>query len=440
MAVTAEEGPLVTFGQAVAPPNSSNPNVGPNMWYMGDAIMDPRAQYTYQPGDRGGRPVYGWGTSTAIPIADQAPSTASTTNIVNAQTPTAGTALTLVSSSAAGITVGCAITSASTGLAVTGLLGIDVNSATNTQVPVIFGTGGTGAGGSQTLWNPLWALGRCLILTTNGDDTAGTYVISGYDIYMFPMTQTLTGVNNSTVSTTKAFKYITSITPAGTIASTSVSVGTTDTFGLPLRTDRFPYLSVWWGTPQSFISGGTVANQYVLTFPVTLSTLANTQIIEADVPFDGSIISAAFRVTAPATTSGKAATLTVQANGVSVTGGVLSLTSANMTPTGNKVSATSITAGNTFTAGQTVGVVVSSVTAFVEGSGVLEITVQNADDSGGTFVAAVTTSPATATTGDVRGTFAVPSVSDGTKRLTIFWTPIPANLTTVAGLVGVTQV
>lgn len=39
------------------------------------------------------------------------------------------------------------------------------------------------------------------------------------------------------------------------------------------------------------------------------------------------------------------------------------------------------------------------------------------------YVAAVTTSPATATTGDVKGTYAVQSATDGTKRLTVYQTP-----------------
>ena len=55
----------------------------------------------------------------------------------------------------------------------------------------------------------------------------------------------------------------------------------------------------------------------------------------------------------------------------------------------------------------------------------------------GTFVAAVTTSPATATTGDIRGTYAVPSASDGSKILTL-WIYI-ANADTQTGLYGVTQ-
>ena len=55
----------------------------------------------------------------------------------------------------------------------------------------------------------------------------------------------------------------------------------------------------------------------------------------------------------------------------------------------------------------------------------------------GTFVAAVTTSPATTTTGDVRGTYAVPDASDAVKRLTL-WVSI-ADDDTQTGLYGVVQ-
>ena len=54
----------------------------------------------------------------------------------------------------------------------------------------------------------------------------------------------------------------------------------------------------------------------------------------------------------------------------------------------------------------------------------------------GTFVAADATSPATATTGDVRGTYALPDAADGTKRLTI-WINIFDDDTQI-GLYGVT--
>lgn len=54
----------------------------------------------------------------------------------------------------------------------------------------------------------------------------------------------------------------------------------------------------------------------------------------------------------------------------------------------------------------------------------------------GTYVAGVTTT-ATATTGDVRGTYLVPSATDGSKRLTVYM--YATNPDTVAGLYGVTQ-
>jgi len=56
----------------------------------------------------------------------------------------------------------------------------------------------------------------------------------------------------------------------------------------------------------------------------------------------------------------------------------------------------------------------------------------------GTFVAADATSPATTTTGDVRGTYSVPDAADGVKRLTA-WVFIVDD-DTQAGLYGVTQV
>lgn len=55
----------------------------------------------------------------------------------------------------------------------------------------------------------------------------------------------------------------------------------------------------------------------------------------------------------------------------------------------------------------------------------------------GTFAAADTTSPATATTNDVRGTYAVPDAADGSKRLTVWMYIEDADTTT--GLYGVAQ-
>lgn len=56
------------------------------------------------------------------------------------------------------------------------------------------------------------------------------------------------------------------------------------------------------------------------------------------------------------------------------------------------------------------------------------------------FVGADTTSPATTVTGDVRGTYAVQSASDGTKVLAAAISPGLLAITTAAGLFGVSQV
>jgi hypothetical protein len=100
-------------------------------------------------------------------------------------------------------------------------------------------------------------------------------------------------------------------------------------------------------------------------------------VIAAAVPFDFTLNSVLVRDRVAVTTAAKAATLTAQVNGVSCTGGVISMTSAGQTPSGATQTGTAITALNTGTAGQTVGVLASAVTTFVEGDGYLEFNLTN---------------------------------------------------------------
>ena len=55
------------------------------------------------------------------------------------------------------------------------------------------------------------------------------------------------------------------------------------------------------------------------------------------------------------------------------------------------------------------------------------------------FTAGLTGSASTATSADVRGTYALQSASDGTKRMTMFITPSVANLSSATGLTGLAQ-
>jgi hypothetical protein len=129
MALSAQAGPLVTF---VTPGFDNNPDVAPNVWHKGDLLGDPRTNLTYVPGMGNPiniTPIFGWPTVGSVPVIDQVPSTASTTNIASSATVTPGTPLVLVSSSGAGITVGASVFNPATNKVVTGLLGIDVCAA-----------------------------------------------------------------------------------------------------------------------------------------------------------------------------------------------------------------------------------------------------------------------------------------------------------------------
>lgn len=123
---------------------------------------------------------------------------------------------------------------------------------------------------------------------------------------------------------------------------------------------------------------GSSSNYSVINIPIALSKIANGDIVTEFVPgFAGSIEKFFAIVNDPATTAAKAATLNLEIGTTNVTGGVLSLTSANMTPLGKTVDATAITAAKTFGATDAISVEASSVTAFVEGSIVLCIVIKN---------------------------------------------------------------
>lgn len=288
-------GPLIV-GQT-----SGDPDFGPNLGVNGWGLMDQRL--TYKPGGAGILAV-GFKGNNHIPTISQVPSAISTTAISASAAPTTNVPLVLVSASGAGITVTSTPTVVlpNNNVVPSGALVIDSLPST------VF----TSSSGATQLYDPTKAVARAVSIAVNGNDGTGSYVVKGYDIYGFPMSEAIPGpASSSTVTGNKAFKFITSITPVGTIASTLVSAGQSDKYGFPIRADFYGDVEITWNN-------------------------------------------------------------------------------------------TSITANTG-------------------------------------FVGAVTTSPATTTTGDVRGTYAVQSPSDGTKRLQVFSTPSVADLLTTTGLFGVSQ-
>lgn len=116
-------------------------------------------------------------------------------------------------------------------------------------------------------------------------------------------------------------------------------------------------------------------------FPVTLAGLLGTAKVVDNYTFDcnGRITNIEYVSTVPASAASKAATLTPSLDGVNLTGGVLNLTTA-LAVAGAVVPATPITGLNVFTPTSQFDLTLSAVTAFTEGSGVLEVTWYNTDE------------------------------------------------------------
>lgn len=111
---------------------------------------------------------------------------------------------------------------------------------------------------------------RCISLTSGANLSAGNFTIVGFDQYGQLQTQTRAGPNANTVNTLKAFASVLSVTPDTTSAST-VSIGTSDIFGLPYVCPDAGYVisHIWAGVLADNAGTLVVADA---TTPATAST------------------------------------------------------------------------------------------------------------------------------------------------------------------------
>ncbi len=115
----------------------------------------------------------------------------------------------------------------------------------------------------------------------------------------------------------------------------------------------------------------------ILSIPIKLANVADGDVLTDFIPgINGTIKKVSFAVTDAVTTAAKATALHVEIGSTALTGGVVSLTSANCTPLGKVIDGTAVTANNVFTSTDKISVVVASTTAFAEGEGVLLIVIQ----------------------------------------------------------------
>lgn len=262
MAGTAFKGPLVVYG--TRPPlgsgGSENPALAPSVFWGGANMYDPRAGYNVT---KSGAIGMSGGESALV---NQVPSAISAVNIAASQSPGAA-AITLVSTTGAGITVLAAAQTvwASGNVIPAGALAIDgapglVSFGSNTEASSSYSY--------ISMYDPTKSIARNIRITSGGNDSGITFLVSGADLYGYPQTQTVTGANAGVASTTKTFKFIYSIVPSGAVAST-VTVGTGDVYG-------FPMLSSFWGDQSVIWNNANIAANTGYTAADTTSPATST--------------------------------------------------------------------------------------------------------------------------------------------------------------------
>jgi hypothetical protein len=243
--------------------------IAPSMDAVGHGIQD--ARWPWNQGSNAAVPnVVGWYDPGCHPVLDVVPATLGVVSLAAAQAPVAGTALTLVSATGAGITV----SSSATYMLPSGNT-IAAGSLFSDGVTVYrtFGlTSGSNEYSNTVCYDAATMLGRAVAIRSLGDDSSATFVVAGYDIYGYPQSETITGSSGApgTANGKKPFKVVTSITPAGTLSGSNVSAGMSDIFGLPILATAQSALVGYWNNLILYNTGTFAAG--VLTSPATATT------------------------------------------------------------------------------------------------------------------------------------------------------------------------
>lgn len=403
MSISAFSGPVVSFGTAAADSYDNNPEAGTSLFYNGAGILDPRPYYGYNPGQDFGADTAGWLGTSNISTLNVVPYALSTAGIAAAAATVAATPMTLVSanSTTTGVSVAQSIARADTGATVTGLLAID--GYTSISGYVSNGTSGT-AGNILTVTtaaNGPLIIG--MVITGTGIAT-GTYV-TGYG----PTTSAAaagTGFTGTyTVSTSVAAGTSGSpLTITANVGSSTVNA---------LNASRIPFGSA--GTIQPWNPQGLLGR----AVSVTATTVGTSPVFTvAGYDIYGFPMTEALTATASSTVNGKKAFKYI----------------TSVTP-----SAADST--NTYSIGVSdiIGLPLRSDNfgdILVNYSASLDPALVTANTG---YTAAVKTL-ATATTGDVRGTYALQTAAaKATNRLFVRQTPALYNVGSIVGLYGVTQ-
>lgn len=275
MTKSAFTGPIIAYGDrnpaAIGSSGQSNPDKAASIFDRGVGLMDGRAGYNVT---KPGAVAY-LGTDSMV-VLDAVPAALAANNIAAAQAAVSGTPLTLAAAST-GVTVvptGGVKVWASGNLVPAGALVLDGTPGLLTQYGGVVDVQ-TGYS-TVSFYDTSKTIARNVRITTNGDDSAGFYTVAGYDIYGYPMTERITGVSSAVAAGKKAFKFITSVTPSGTVNSAGVTVGTGDVIGFPLLATSLGYVTVWWNNTMGVTATTPFGTASAFVFADTTSPATNT--------------------------------------------------------------------------------------------------------------------------------------------------------------------
>src|ERR1700761_380836 len=124
MSESAFSGPLIVFGQSPYPGSEYNPDISPSMFWGGTSILDPRTAYTYLNGESQASPDVGWLGCDNVTTQNIVPYTAAVAAVSASANPTSATlALVAANSATTGVYITPNIMRADTGATDTGVNG-----------------------------------------------------------------------------------------------------------------------------------------------------------------------------------------------------------------------------------------------------------------------------------------------------------------------------
>jgi len=152
--------------------------------------------------------------------------------------------------------IGTSFTSQPIGAAEPDLVGQPNYTTTTGTWPLI------AAGTAVALWDPTQMLARCLrVVSSSASDTSAfTVTVRGWDVYGVPMTETIALNGTTPAYGKKAWKYVNTIQfnhAGGGTTTGTITLGTGDTFGIPLRADFFEYMSMYYNGAFLATNGST---------------------------------------------------------------------------------------------------------------------------------------------------------------------------------------